>query len=185
MENFILKDVKKIDFFLNSTEVIRKTSVCEITEIDLYEKNSEPKYGSLMDTRMGPNNKNILCKTCKNDVNVCPGHFGHIELAVPVYNVLFLKYVKKILSCTCSFCSFLLIDYNDAIFMKLLHSKKKSQRFLLILNYNKNTKYKICYNCNRMQPKYLKEGISIMAVNTIEENGKNKELKSSVPEPLL
>ena len=177
----MLKDVKKIDFFLNSTETIRKISVCEITEIDLYEKNSEPKYGSLMDTRMGPNNKNILCKTCKNDVNVCPGHFGHIELAVPVYNVLFMKYVKKILSCTCSFCSFLLIDYNDATFMKLLHSKNKSQKFLLILNYNKNTKYKICYNCNRMQPKYLKEGISIMAVNTIEENGKNKELKTSVP----
>ena len=103
MENFILNDVKKIDFFLNSTEDIRNLSVCEITEIDLYEKNSEPKYGSLMDTRMGPNNKNILCKTCKNDINSCPGHFGHIELAVPVYNVLFLKYVKKILSCTCSF----------------------------------------------------------------------------------
>jgi len=180
MENFILRDVKKIDFFLNSTEAIRKLSVCEITEIDLYEKNSEPKYGSLMDTRMGPNNKNILCKTCKNDVNTCPGHFGHIELAVPVYNVLFMKYVKKILSCTCSFCSHLLIDYNDKNFMDLLESKKKSQRFLLILGYNKNIKYKICYNCNRIQPKYLKEGISIAQINTIEENDKMKELKTYI-----
>ena len=180
MDNFILKDVKKIDFFLNSTEAIRKVSVCEITEIDLYEKNSEPKYGSLMDTRMGPNNKNILCKTCKNDINSCPGHFGHIELAVPVYNVLFMKYTKKILSCCCSFCSYLLIDYNDKIFMNLLKSKKKSQRFILIQNYNKNIKYKICYNCNRIQPKYLKEGISIAQINTIEENDKNKELKTYI-----
>ena len=113
MENFILRDVKRIDFFLNSTEAIRKLSVCEITEIDLYEKNSEPKYGSLMDTRMGPNNKNILCKTCKNDVNTCPGHFGHIELAKPVFYIQYLATVIKICRCCCFKCSKLLISKDS------------------------------------------------------------------------
>jgi hypothetical protein len=28
------------------------------------------------------------CATCKQAYMSCPGHFGHIELAVPVYNPL-------------------------------------------------------------------------------------------------
>jgi DNA-directed RNA polymerase II subunit RPB1 len=27
------------------------------------------------------------CATCKEDIQVCPGHFGHIELATPVFHV--------------------------------------------------------------------------------------------------
>ena len=91
----IIKDIKQIKFYLKTTEEIKKTSVCEITEIDLYEKNNEPKKGSLMDPRLGPNDKDILCQTCKNDINICPGHFGYIQMAVPIYNILYINYVKK------------------------------------------------------------------------------------------
>ena len=28
------------------------------------------------------------CATCQQGYMACPGHFGHIELAVPVYNPL-------------------------------------------------------------------------------------------------
>ena len=40
----------------------------------------------------------------------CPGHFGHIELAKPVFHVGFLGKTMKILRCVCFFCSKLLVD---------------------------------------------------------------------------
>lgn len=175
----VVKDISQIKFYLKTADDIRKTSICEITEIDLYEKNNEPKKGSLMDPRMGPNDKDILCQTCKNDINVCPGHFGHIELAVPVYNVLYMNYIKKILEVTCCYCSNLLINYNDNDLMELLKTKQKNQKFKIIQNFNKNNKIKICYNCSRIQPKYQKNGIGLNQIFTIEEENKQKELKKN------
>ena len=180
MDTKIIKDVTQIKFYLKTKEEIINTSVCEITEIDLYEKNNEPKKGSLMDPRLGPNNKDILCKTCKNDINICPGHFGHIKLAVPVYNVLYLNYVKKILEVTCCYCSNLLIDYNDSNIIKKIESKIKGQRFKMISTVNKNNKIKICYNCSRIQPKYSKNGINLQQVFSIEEDSKQKEFKKNI-----
>lgn len=174
----VIKDISQIKFYLKTADDIRKTSVCEITEIDLYEKNNEPKKGSLMDTRMGPNDKDILCQTCKNDINICPGHFGHIELAVPVYNVLYLNYIKKLLEVTCCYCSNLLINYNDKDFIEKLNTKSKSQRFKLIQNFNKNNKTKICYNCTRIQPKYQKNGIGLVQIFVNEDE--KKELKKNM-----
>lgn len=40
----------------------------------------------------------------------CCGHFGHIELAKPVFHIGFLNKVIKILRSVCFFCSKLLID---------------------------------------------------------------------------
>ena len=31
------------------------------------------------------------CKTCHLDQEKCPGHFGHIELVIPVFNIQFLS----------------------------------------------------------------------------------------------
>lgn len=40
----------------------------------------------------------------------CPGHFGHIELAKPVFHVGFVTKIMKVLRCVCFFCSKLLVD---------------------------------------------------------------------------
>lgn len=40
----------------------------------------------------------------------CPGHFGHIELAKPVFHVGFVAKIMKVLRCVCFFCSKLLVD---------------------------------------------------------------------------
>lgn len=32
------------------------------------------------------------CTTCRLNQSSCPGHFGHIELPVPVFNPLLFKY---------------------------------------------------------------------------------------------
>ena len=40
----------------------------------------------------------------------CPGHFGHIELADPVFHAGFMVKVKKILECVCVSCGKLRLD---------------------------------------------------------------------------
>ena len=44
------------------------------------------KVGGLNDPRMGTTDRNFKCQTCGEGMAECPGHFGHIELARPVFH---------------------------------------------------------------------------------------------------
>jgi DNA-directed RNA polymerase II subunit RPB1 len=54
--------------------------------------------------------RTMKCETCGEGMQECPGHFGHIELAKPVYHIGFLNKVKKILECVCVNCGKLKVD---------------------------------------------------------------------------
>lgn len=54
--------------------------------------------------------RNFKCQTCQEGMAECPGHFGHIELARPVFHAGFLVKVKKILECICFSCGKLKVD---------------------------------------------------------------------------
>ena len=45
------------------------------------------KIGGLADPRLGTNDRAMKCATCAGSMSECPGHFGHIELARPVFHV--------------------------------------------------------------------------------------------------
>lgn len=51
------------------------------------ETGQRPKQGGLMDPRMGTIDRNFKCQTCGEGMSECPGHFGHIELARPVFHI--------------------------------------------------------------------------------------------------
>ncbi|PJF20167.1 DNA-directed RNA polymerase subunit [Paramicrosporidium saccamoebae] len=61
--------------------------------------------GGLLDMRLGSNDRNFKCATCGGSMTDCPGHFGHIELAKPVFHVGFVPKIKKVLEAVCFFCS--------------------------------------------------------------------------------
>lgn len=69
-----------------------------------------PKLGGLMDPRQGTIDRSARCQTCAGNISECPGHFGHIELAKPVFHIGFLVKTIKVLRCVCFFCSKLLVD---------------------------------------------------------------------------
>ena len=76
------------------------------------------------------------CKTCdctyvgssQTKMNDCPGHFGHIELAKPVYHVGYIDQVVKILRCVCYNCSRLMIDRNNHKVKRILLIKDPETR---------------------------------------------------------
>lgn len=68
------------------------------------------KLGGLMDPRQGTVDRMSRCQTCAGNMTECPGHFGHLELAKPVFHVGFLTMTIKILRCFCFYCSKLMVD---------------------------------------------------------------------------
>ena len=97
------------DILLNSST---EQDVNGITLPDSYE-NSEPKRNGLVDPRLGISERHLDCATCGLDSINCPGHHGHMKLEEPVFNIIFLPYVKKILSCIDLRTSKLLINTEN------------------------------------------------------------------------
>ena len=85
------KEISNIRFSIIDNEEIVNNSVVEINTTDVYEKNY-PKEGGVYDLRMGTIDKQYKCQTCNCDILNCHGHFGHIKLVSPVYNISYLTY---------------------------------------------------------------------------------------------
>lgn len=63
-------------------------SVAKVEFPELYDEGTQkPKNNGLLDPRMGTIDRNYKCQTCGEGMAECPGHFGHIELAKPVYHI--------------------------------------------------------------------------------------------------
>ena len=155
-----VKRVEEIQFGLLDPKVIKQGSVCEVMKPDTYD-GSEPVINGLFDPRMGVIDRGPKCATCENKSEMCPGHFGHIELALPVYHIHFIDIVMKLLPCVCFRCSTLLVRKNNKKLVKNLQGKKGEARFQVI--YEASTKSqkspRCCYNqgCRVIQPsKYVK-----------------------------
>ena len=63
-----------------------------------------------MDPRQGAVDRMSRCQTCAGNMTECPGHFGHIELAKPVFHIGFMTKTIKLLRCVCFYCSKMLVD---------------------------------------------------------------------------
>lgn len=131
----------KIQFGLLSSETLRKISVLRVDTNDLYEK-GVPKAGGLCDLRLGTTDRQFKCQTCHGDILTCPGHFGHIDLIVPVYHIGFMKTVIKVLQCVCFECS-------RVLYQQPCQLKRDRFKFL----YDKCKKSE-CPHCETKQPKY-------------------------------
>lgn len=71
--------------------------------------------------------RNFKCQTCLEGMAECPGHFGHIELARPVFHAGFIVKVKKILECVCYSCGKLKVDMVRVICVISLTSTERPQ----------------------------------------------------------
>ncbi len=109
-EELIHKVVDEISFGLISPKDLRKQSVVEIQTPDTYDEDGTPITAGLMDGRLGTLEPRQRCKTCGNTAIRCPGHFGHIELAVPIVHIEFTKIIFDLLKATCRSCGRILLS---------------------------------------------------------------------------
>ncbi len=104
MSSGISKRIYRIQFGLLAPEEVRKMSQVKVITADTYDDDGYPIERGLMDLHMGVIEPGLKCATCGGKVDECPGHFGHIELAMPVVHVGFIKELKIFLDATCKSC---------------------------------------------------------------------------------
>lgn len=105
--------VSGISFGILSPDLIRKMSVAEIISPDTYDEDGLPIPTSVMDPRLGTLEPGQRCKTCGNTYLGCPGHFGRIELPIPVIHVGFAKTIYELLKSTCRSCGRILLSEDE------------------------------------------------------------------------
>ena len=100
-----------VQFGIANPEDIRKRSVVEVTTDKTYQS-GQPVPNGVFDARFGVIENGKVCPTCKQTNQSCPGHFGHIELARPVYLYQFFDTVEKLCNIICLNCSKPLMKYE-------------------------------------------------------------------------
>ena len=113
MINSITKRIGSIKFSCVSPDEIRRMSAVKIITADTYDDEGYPISQGLMDPHMGVIEPGLRCKTCGCKVDECPGHFGHIDLAMPVIHVGFIKDIKLMLESTCRSCGRLMLPAEE------------------------------------------------------------------------
>lgn len=101
------------------------------------DENQKPRVGGLNDPRLGSIDRNYKCQTCGEGMNECPGHFGHIELAKPVFHIGFISKIKKVCECVCMHCGKLLLDESNELFKQAIRIKDPKKRFNAVWNLSK------------------------------------------------
>ncbi|GMI08152.1 hypothetical protein TrLO_g5004, partial [Triparma laevis f. longispina] len=165
-----LKRLRKVQFGVCDPDELRKSSVTQSTQINgrtipagitRYETQiaGQPVYGGPNDPRMGS----------LHELG-CPGYFGHIQLATAVYHQGFIDMVMKSLRCVCFHCSKLVGSTSNPF--KVLQGKKikkRKRRLEYMHNIMRGKAGRPCDHCNRTQPKYVKNGLSIDVEHTDEQ----------------
>jgi DNA-directed RNA polymerase II subunit RPB1 len=153
-----VKKINSIDFTIYRNKDIKLYSAISddpfgINLAESYE-NYEPKKGGLVDLRLGTCDIYLPCSTCGLNHHDCPGHFGHIDLAEPVFHFGFLNHLKVVLHCICIRCSKVLVEKPNELLKKNVH-KTNEQRLKDIKSATKNVNF--CFNCGAPVAKIKRE----------------------------
>eukprot|EP00158_Paraphelidium_tribonemae_P008575 Partr_v1_DN28614_c1_g2_i4_m50572 putative dna-directed RNA polymerase len=98
-------EASQASFSFASSEDILKLSVKSLNNPETFDPvTNYPTKGGLYDGALGPYDRSELCATCNLDSFSCPGHFGHVHLAVPLYHPLLFKHMFNLLRSTCFSC---------------------------------------------------------------------------------
>ncbi len=149
--------VAAVKFGVLSPDTIRKMSVAQIQTPDTYDEDGVPIPTGVMDPRLGTLEPGQRCRTCGNTYLGCPGHFGHIELPVPVIHVGFVKIILKLLRSTCRSCGRILISDDQAsLYRAEMEALKKEDKPTAQVFYQIKQKAMaagMCFHCGEKQLK--------------------------------
>ncbi|KAJ5624922.1 hypothetical protein N7510_001231 [Penicillium lagena] len=195
-----LRTVKEIQFGLFAPEEIKRMSVVHIEYPETLvgnpkkhdaiaarltasqdDQRQRPRTKGINDPRLGTIDRQYNCETCEEGPKECPGHFGHIELASPVFHIGFLTKIKKLLETVCHNCGKIKANTADSKFLEALRMRDPKRRFDHIWRLSKDVliceadpppdddefskdsqKGRSHGGCGNAQPTVRKEGITLV-----------------------
>ncbi|MGQ9460174.1 MAG: DNA-directed RNA polymerase subunit A' [Candidatus Bathyarchaeaceae archaeon] len=185
-EEAVHKVINELYFGIISPADIRRLSVAEIQTADTYDEDGAPITSGLMDGRLGTLEPRQRCKTCGNTAIRCPGHFGHIELAVPIIHIEFTKIIHDLLGATCRNCGRILL--SPSRIAKIKDGIRRARKLMGIVPNElykkvlKEAKKKECPHCGA--PQYKIEFAKPTAFYEILEEGAQRLTSSMARERL-
>ena len=85
------KRVSGVSFEILTSETLLRLAHIRVTNPVAYGQYPIPAVGGPLDTMMGMSTKTGICATCGRGADWCPGHFGYIQLALPVFHPAYIK----------------------------------------------------------------------------------------------
>ncbi|KAI9806451.1 MAG: DNA-directed RNA polymerase II subunit RPB1 [Piccolia ochrophora] len=208
-----LRTIQEIQFGLLSPEEIKNMSVVHVEYPEtMDEQKQRPRERGLNDPHLGSIDRAFKCATCDEGMSECQGHFGHIELATPVFHVGFMTKIKKLLETVCHNCGKIKVDESNPQFADALRYRDPKRRFDAIWrlckpkmicesdalldddhmndDFGKPSKKKSGHGgCGNVQPEVRREGLRLWGTYKLpkdEENeGQQPEKKPITPQMAL
>lgn len=146
-----VQDIKAIQFGIVSDQDILDISVCQINKTTL-----SSEEGSVYDPRLGCTTNGVLCDTCNENIWKCPGHFGHINLNIPI--ILFYKQTVTMLRLFCFECCRFLCTKDELI----LHNVRGYSNIIEHVS-----KMVVCGRCGSPHPE-IKLDLDNVIVSTLK-----------------
>lgn len=151
-ETDLARTISHVCFGLMSSDEIRQQAHIHVVHKNLYQPDTRmPIAYGVLDHHMGTSEKENPCQTCQQPLSDCVGHYGFIDLALPVFHVGYFRAIINILQSICKSCAHVLLPKNEAkVFMYslkrpgLTYLQKKGLRKKI---HEKCKKYNICFHC--------------------------------------
>ncbi|EIJ88921.1 RNA polymerase 2 [Nematocida parisii ERTm3] len=183
---YIPREISRIKFEILTEKEIRGMSVLSVTSRDLYSsENKAPATTGPLDLRLGPSTKDAVCSTCGEKMAECVGHFGHIELALPVYHPGLLKNTHKVLQSVCKQCSSILLpaEVQAQLLIKLRARKgnRTLEQRVIKKVFDESKKTVECFSCNSINGIVRKTGFKFFhRVHRLKKHDTQKEIERTL-----
>ncbi len=114
-ERNVSHKISHICFGMQTPQEIQSAAHLEVVAKNFYNDGPDriPVTNGILDNKMGTSVKHQNCTTCGLGLNDCVGHFGYIDLELPVYHVGYFKSIVTILQSICKSCSSVMLSAKD------------------------------------------------------------------------
>ena len=107
--------ITSVSFSFFTTDQQKKLSVKQISRGVTFDRLGRAQRDGLYDPALGPLDPLERCETCSLSYEECPGHYGHIDLALPVFHPLLFNELYRLLRCCCFKCGIMRMDRDQKL----------------------------------------------------------------------
>jgi len=103
--------LSEVSFGMQSPVEMERCAHLQVVSKNLYNQDAQRSsvVNGVLDHRMGTSQKDVDCLTCGKGLADCVGHFGFVNLELPVFHVGYFRAVIQVLQCVCKACSRILL----------------------------------------------------------------------------
>lgn len=158
-------EIDNIIFGVLSTEEIVRNAACIVSNTNLTGQES------VYDERMGVIENGKVCQSCGLTNAMCPGHYGYIKLAHPIYHPMFYRHCVNFLNLFCTHCSRLHVSADHLDLLNITGSMSDVLEYI-------TKSVKTCYYCKNARFTYTFVPSDCVVMRSVKAN--NKPVKTEV-----